>query len=551
MTERILVSGASGFIAGHTIERLLAKGYDVTGTVRDPGSADKTAHLTSMPGAADHLTLVAADLTDDDPFGVHADLDVIMHMASPYIMNVKDAQRDLVDPAVKGTISVLEAAANASRVRRVVLTSSMAAVTDEPDGRVLTERDWNTKSSLTRNPYYFSKTQAERAAWDFMEREKPVFDLVVINPFLVIGPAHTSAINTSNQILADIIAGTYPAVMALTWGMVDVRDVADAHIAAMENNDASGRYVCASDTVTMAEVVDTMREAGWGHTKLPKLQLTGGLGTSLGVAIDAKNRLWVIDPGNHGAGQPRLIGFDLATDNVVHTHNFESAIAPLGSFLQDLQVSTDGRWIYIADVGFWAKRPGIVVYDVERKQARRLLTRHDSVYPQNILIRTQIRDMSYLGGILEMKTGIDGIALSRDDAWLYYGAMNHSTLFRVPTEALRDTSLEAGALERMIEPVGAKPLNDGLSIDDENTVYITDVEHQAVIAMTPDGGLKTIVKDGRIRWADGLSFGPDGWLYLADSAIPHLVLQDAAHHAEQAPYYVWRFKPGAHGAAGQ
>ncbi|MEM9330063.1 MAG: hypothetical protein AAGA53_01980, partial [Pseudomonadota bacterium] len=81
-------------------------------------------------------------------------------------------------------------------------------------------------------------------------------------------------------------------------------------------------------------------------------------------------------------------------------------------------------------------------------------------------------------------------------------------------------------------------------------VYITDIEHQAVVKMAPDGTLTTIVKDDRIRWADGLSFGPDGWLYLADSAIPHIVLQNAEYHRSHAPYYIWRFKPGTSGAAG-
>jgi sugar lactone lactonase YvrE len=273
--------------------------------------------------------------------------------------------------------------------------------------------------------------------------------------------------------------------------------------------------------------------------------------TPLGVAIDAQNRLWVIDPGTHGTGTPKLVAFDLASGAVVHEHAFASDIAPLGSFLQDLQVSSDGRWIYIADAGFWAKRPAIVVYDTQTETARRVLNRDPSLYPQNWLIRNQIRDMSFFGGLLEMKTGIDGIALSRDDAWLYYGAMNHDTLYRIPTAALQDASKDDAALAELIEPVGKKPLSDGFSIDDENNVFITDVEHQAVVSMAPDGTLTTVVKDDRIRWADGLSFGPDGWLYLADSSIPDLVLQDAAHHAAVAPYHVWRFRPGTTGRAGQ
>lgn len=273
--------------------------------------------------------------------------------------------------------------------------------------------------------------------------------------------------------------------------------------------------------------------------------------TPLGLTVDRQNRLWIIDPADHGFGQARLTAIDLGTDVVVHSHAFGSDIAPIGSFVQDHQVSSDGKWIYIADVGFWAKRPAIIIYDVENRRARRLLNRHDSVYPQNFLIRNQIKDMSFFGGLLEMKTGIDGIALSRDDEWLYYAAMNHETLFRIRTTDLRDESLDDSALSAKIESVGRKPLNDGLSIDDADNVFITDVEHQAVVRMAPDGSLQTIVKDERIRWADGLSFGPGGWLYLADSAIPHLALQSAEHIAAQAPYYIWKFRPGTIGAAGQ
>lgn len=242
MTEKFLVTGAAGYMAGHVVEQLLARGHEVVGTVRDPGDAVKVAHLAAMPGA-DRLALVAADLTAPDPFTTHADVDMVLHLASPYMLDAKDPQRDLVDPAVQGTLAMLRAAAANPRVRQVVLTSSMAAVTDEPDGRVLTEADWNTSSSLTRNPYYFSKTLAERAAWAFMDREKPGFDLVVLNPFLVIGPSHTRAINTSPGMLLDMLRGTYPAVMALTWGFVDVRDVAAAHLAAMGRPGAAGRYL--------------------------------------------------------------------------------------------------------------------------------------------------------------------------------------------------------------------------------------------------------------------------------------------------------------------
>lgn len=281
MSEQVLVSGANGFIASHSIAQLLEQGKRVIGTVRNPHDETRTAHLQALPSADTGLTLVAADLTADDPFSAYTDVDAILHMASPYVLNAADAQKDLVDPAVKGTVSMLRAAAMSPRVKRVVLTSSMAAITDEPDGRLLSEADWNDKSTLTRNAYYYSKTMAERAAWDFMEREKPGFDLIVINPFMVIGPALSSEINTSNQILVDVAAGVYPAILALEWGFVDVRDVAEAHVRALTASDANGRYLCAAGNRNMAELVQLIRKAGAASGKLPSLNLAHGLGTSL------------------------------------------------------------------------------------------------------------------------------------------------------------------------------------------------------------------------------------------------------------------------------
>jgi dihydroflavonol-4-reductase len=281
MVYSALVSGANGFIASHTIARLLDDGHRVTGTVRNPDDKDRNAHLVELPAAAEKLRLVAANLNAPDPFSAHVDVDAILHMASPYVLNVTSPQRDLVDPAVAGTTAMLRAAARSPRVKRVVLTSSMAAITDEPDGRVLTEADWNEKSSLTRNPYYFSKTLAERAAWDFMAREKPGFDLVVINPFMVIGPELSGEVNTSNQMFVDMANGTYPAIMALEWGFVDVRDVAEAHVRAMTEPKSAGRYLCAAETRTMADVIALLRQAGVSPKKLPTMKFDGAFGSTL------------------------------------------------------------------------------------------------------------------------------------------------------------------------------------------------------------------------------------------------------------------------------
>jgi dihydroflavonol-4-reductase len=263
----VLVTGANGFIAGHLVRRLIARGCRVRGTVRTPA-----------PDAP--FESFIADLGTPGAFDAAVDgCDVVFHAASPYQLNVRDPQRDLVDPAVDGTLNVLRACRRASSVTRVVLTSSMAAITDEPDAsRELSEADWNERSSLRRNPYYYSKVLAERAAWDFVERERPGFSLVAINPFMVIGPSFTRTLNTSNEIFVALLHGRYPALFDIAWGFTDVRDVADAHVRAAFTPEAQGRYLCAGDVADMRAVADQLRREGWDvRRKVPHWTMPSGL----------------------------------------------------------------------------------------------------------------------------------------------------------------------------------------------------------------------------------------------------------------------------------
>ena len=272
--------------------------------------------------------------------------------------------------------------------------------------------------------------------------------------------------------------------------------------------------------------------------------------TVLGIVIDRRNRLWSIDNGNHGFGNARLLAFDLATGDLVHDHEFRNDVAPAGSFLQDLQVSADGNTVFIADASIWRKRPALIVYDVATRAGRRVLESHSSVSAENYLIRNPIRDMKFVGGLVSLKTGVDGIALDPANEWLYYAAINHSDLFRVPVADLMNPTLTAQALENAVERFSRKPLSDGLSADIDNNIYVTDVENGAVHRVTQDRELVTLLESPRIRWADGLSFGPEGWLYLSDSAIPEQVLQPDEHIAAQGPYFIFRFRPGVNGVPG-
>jgi sugar lactone lactonase YvrE len=271
--------------------------------------------------------------------------------------------------------------------------------------------------------------------------------------------------------------------------------------------------------------------------------------TVLGVAIDRFDRLWTIDHGTHGLRTPRLLAFDLDTGQIVHDKRFDKTIAPAGSFLQDLQVSRDGRTVVIADASFWRQRPGLVVHDVDSGAARRVLDSDPSVSAEHYIIHNSGRPMTFLGGMLALRGGVDGIALGQD--WLYFAALSGSSLYRVRLDYLRDTSLSASQLARRVERVSSKPLSDGLSLDVDGRVYVTDVEHHSLVVIEADRVPRTLVRSPSIRWPDALSFGPDGWLYIADSALADVVLQSRQHIRAAGPFRVFRVKTGAHGNPGQ
>ena len=271
--------------------------------------------------------------------------------------------------------------------------------------------------------------------------------------------------------------------------------------------------------------------------------------TPLGIAIDRFDRLWVIDHGNHGTRSARIVAIDLSTGEVIRKQYLDASIAPIGSLLQDLQISADGRTVVIADASFWLKKPALIVYDVETGNARRVLEGHPSVVAENYLIRTHDHDMEFLGGMVALRGGVDGIALGTE--WLHYGALNGSGLYRIRLKDLRNETLPMSQLATRIERYSDKPLSDGLSTDTTGGVYITDIEHSAIFRVGTDRNLSTLIQSSKMRWPDALSFGPDGYLYVADSALPELILKSTEHIQANGPYRIFRFQPGFEGVPGQ
>ena len=157
--------------------------------------------------------------------------------------------------------------------------------------------------------------------------------------------------------------------------------------------------------------------------------------------------------------------------------------------------------------------------------------------------------MKFLGGAVAMRGGVDGIALGPE--WLYFGALTGSGLYRVRLDDLRDGSLPAAQIANRVERFADKPLSDGLSIDTAGNVYITGIEHNAIFAVNPARALTTLIQSDSIRWPDALSFGPDGYLYVADSALQEVILRSGEQIRESGPYRIFRFRPVFYGTPGQ
>ncbi len=262
----------------------------------------------------------------------------------------------------------------------------------------------------------------------------------------------------------------------------------------------------------------------------------------LSMRMDRQNRLWLLDNAVHGLGQPRLLAFDIDTKEMVHQFDFPKDIFGLGSHANDFQVAASGRYIYIADASVLARTPAIVVYDTQTKIARRVLESHVSVLPEYFIPVVDERPMEIFG-LFTVSPGVDSIALSRDGSTLFYAAVTAQKLYKIDTASLNNFELSDSELFSKVTSLGEKTMSDGISSDNEGSIYLSDLEHNAILRMNPQGQLETLIKDKRIHWPDGMSFGPNDWLYFTDSALNHVIGQTPQYILDHAPYHIFRFKP--------
>jgi len=277
---KVLVTGDTGFIAGHVIHQLLEAGHEVRGTARSVSrKATLNKVLSDYVGMPVDIEIVAADLTSDAGWDeAVAGMDYVQHVASPFLAVMPKDPDELIRPARDGALRVLKAS-KAAGVKRVVMTSSMAAIAygwGDARPNPLTEEHWSNPDNLEDNTAYTrSKTIAERAAWDYMAGEGAGMELSVINPSAVLGPAMSADVSTSLQIITQLMTGKAPASPRVGFCVVDVRDVADAHVKAMTVPEAAGeRFLASGRFMWMSEVADVLRDEFPDYRKkLPKGEL--------------------------------------------------------------------------------------------------------------------------------------------------------------------------------------------------------------------------------------------------------------------------------------
>lgn len=255
MPKTVLLTGASGYIAKHIALQLLEAGYNVRGTVRSLARGTEVTdavrpHLTDPEALDQRLTFVALDLNSDDGWAeAMIGVDVLMHTASPFPMVQPKDENDLIRPAVDGALRALRAAHQAG-ITRVIMTSSTVAISGSelpPGDASFDETNWTDPNDPTISPYTKSKTLAERAAWDFVRDEAPEMALTTVNPGFVLGAPLDTNFGTSIVVIERVLRAKDPMVPDIGFSTVDVRDVAEIHVTAIERSDLAGQRIMAVD----------------------------------------------------------------------------------------------------------------------------------------------------------------------------------------------------------------------------------------------------------------------------------------------------------------
>ena len=276
------------------------------------------------------------------------------------------------------------------------------------------------------------------------------------------------------------------------------------------------------------------------------------LNSPLGITIDRKGRLWVIDNGLGEPPQaPKLLAFSLSDGSLAFRYDFPPETGPVGSFLNDLAVDDARGFVYIADVG-GSHAPALVWVDIDARTSRRF-TDSQALQAEDVDLIVDGRVIGRAGddGELEpARIAVNPITLSADGETLFFGAMNGETWYQLPTRLLREGADDA-TIAAAIERAGPKPVSDGASTDAEGNHYFTDLGNNAITVLRAGGDLETLVRDDRLLWPDALSFGEPGWLYIAVNQLHRSPALNGGVEGAKPPFRIMRVYTGTEGLAGR
>jgi len=263
--EKVLVTGASGFIALHCINELIKQGYKVKGSLRDMSKENIIRNYFVRDNEELNLEFCKLDLLNDEGWDEAAsDCEYIMHIASPFVIEEPKNEKDLIQPALQGTLRALNAA-NRNDIKKFILTSSMASVAYGHKSKICNKDNW-TDTSKNVGAYVRSKTISERAAWDFIKDNNVAFPLTTIHPGMVFGPLISDEIRgASVSLIANMISGKFPALPEIFFTIVDVRDIAKLHVDSLRNQKSDNKRILATSTngIAFLDIARILRKLGF------------------------------------------------------------------------------------------------------------------------------------------------------------------------------------------------------------------------------------------------------------------------------------------------
>ncbi len=281
--EKVLVTGASGYIALHCIDELLKQGYKVKGSLRDMSRELIIRNYFLSDSQKLNLEFCKLDLLNDEGWDeAVSDCEYIMHIASPFVIEEPKNEKDLIQPALEGTLRALNAA-NRNNIKKFILTSSMASVAYGHKAKICNKDNW-TDTSKNVGAYVRSKTIAERASWEFIKDNNVSFPLTTIHPGMVFGPLISNEIKgASVTLIANMISGKFPALPEIFFTIVDVRDIAKLHVDSLKNENSDNKRILATSEngIAFLAISRILREIGFERS--PKNAIPNQVINSLAV----------------------------------------------------------------------------------------------------------------------------------------------------------------------------------------------------------------------------------------------------------------------------